>query len=82
MKDTFNIVKVRSRDDIGYDTIIKKCIDKPNLINYYYPHVFMNRESMDKEEISKIFNDTILSIKRDKNLDHTIKKYNIITNIS
>jgi hypothetical protein len=81
MKDTFNIVKVRSRDDIGYDTIIKKCIDKPNLINYYYPHVFMNRESMDKEEISKIFNDTILSIKRDKNLDHTIKKYNIITNI-
>ena len=81
MKDTFNIVKVRSRDDIGYDTIIQKCIDKPNLINYYYPHVFMNREKMNKEEIIQIFKETINNIKRDKNLDHTIKKYNILTNI-
>lgn len=81
MKDIFNIVKVSDIDDIDCQKIIRKCYDKPNLINFYYPHVFMNREKINKEELMKIMDEFILDVKRDKNIDHTIKKYNTLTNI-
>ena len=81
MRDTFNIVKVSDIDDVDCQKIIKTCVDKPNLINYYYPHIFMNRDKIDKTELLKICNEFIKNIKREKNIDHTIKKYNTITNI-
>jgi len=81
MRDTFNIVKVSDIDDVDCQKIIKTCVDKPNLINYYYPHIFMNRDKIDKIELLKICNEFIKNIKREKNIDHTIKKYNTITNI-
>lgn len=88
MKDTFNIVKV-SGDMFGDDNpngvnceiIIKKCIAKPNMINYYYPHVFMNRDTIDKQKIISLFSDHIINIKREKALEHTFKKYNILNSI-
>ena len=79
MRDTFNIVKVSDIDDVDCQKIIKTCVDKPNLINYYYPHIFMNRDKIDKTELLKIFNEFIKNIKREKNIDHTIKKYNTIS---
>jgi hypothetical protein len=81
MKDIFNIVKVSDIDSVDCQHIIKKCVDKPNMINYYYPHIFMNRENINKEELIKTFNEYILNIKRDKLVEQTIKKYNIFTNI-
>lgn len=83
MKDTFNIVRVSGNEcqNIDCESIIKKCITKPNMINYYYPHIFMNRETIDKEKIITLFNDHVLSIKRDKQLEHTIKRYNILNSI-
>uniref|UniRef100_A0A6C0H0Z0 Uncharacterized protein n=1 Tax=viral metagenome TaxID=1070528 RepID=A0A6C0H0Z0_9ZZZZ len=81
MKDVFNIVKVSDINDVDCDKIIKKCFNKPNMINYYYPHIFMNREKIDKEELLKIFDKYVSGIKRDKSIEQTIKKYNILTNI-
>jgi hypothetical protein len=81
MKDTFNIVKVSDYDDVDCDKIIKKCYEKPNLINYYYPHIFMNRDKIDKEELMKTFDKYVMNVKRDKNIEQTIRKYNVLTNI-
>jgi len=81
MKDIFNIVKVSDIDDIDCRKIIKKCFEKPTMINYFYPHIFMNRDKINKEELIKLFDEHILGIKRDKHLDHTIRKYNILTSI-
>lgn len=81
MKDIFNIVKVSDIDDVDCSKIIKKCFDKPNMINYYYPHIFMNRDKIDKEKLIKIFDESILNVKRDKHVEQTIKKYNVLTNI-
>ena len=57
MKDIFNIVKVSDIDDIDCRKIVKKCFDKPNMINYYYPHIFMNREAINKDDLIKIFDE-------------------------
>ena len=81
MKDIFNIVKVSDIDDIDCRKIIKKCFEKPNMINYYYPHIFMNRDKIDKDELVKIFDEHIADVKRDKNVEFTIRKYNTLTNI-
>jgi len=81
MLDTFNIVKVSDIADVDCHKIIKKCFDKPNMINYYYPHIFMNRDKINKEDLMKIFDEYILSVKREKNVEHTIRKYNTLTNI-
>lgn len=81
MKDIFNIVKVSDIDEVDCNKIIKKCYDKPNMINYYYPHIFMNRDKIDKEDLIKVFTEYILNVKRDKNVELTIKKYNILTSI-
>lgn len=81
MKDTFNIVKVSDYDDVDCDKIIKRCYEKPNLINYYYPHIFMNRDKIDKEELMKTFDKYVMNVKRDKNIEQTIRKYNVLTNI-
>jgi len=83
MKDTFNIVRVSGNEcyNIDCESIIKKCIVKPNMINYYYPHIFMNRDTINKDKIITLFNDHVLSIKRDKQLEHTIKRYNILNSI-
>ena len=81
MKDTFNIVKVSDYDDVDCDKIIKKCYEKPNLINYYYPHIFMNRDKIDKEGLMKTFDKYVMNVKRDKHIEQTIRKYNVLTNI-
>jgi hypothetical protein len=41
----------------------------------------MNRDTINKEEIITLFNDHILNVKRDKQLEHTIKRYNILNSI-
>lgn len=81
MKDCFNIVKVSDIDDIDCRKIVKKCFDKPNMINYFYPHIFMNRDKINKEELVKIFDEHIVEVKRDKNVEFTIRKYNTLTSI-
>jgi hypothetical protein len=81
MLDTFNIVKVSDIADVDCHKIIKKCFEKPNMINYYYPHIFMNRDKINKEDLIKIFDECILSVQREKNVEHTIRKYNTLTNI-
>lgn len=81
MKDIFNIVKVSDIDDIDSRNIIKKCFEKPNMINYYYPHIFMNRNQINKEELAKVFDEYITNVKRDKNIEFTIRKYNTLTSI-
>ena len=81
MLDTFNIVKVSDIADVDCHKIIKRCFDKPNMINYYYPHIFMNRDKINKEDLIKIFDECILSVQREKNVEHTIRKYNTLTNI-
>jgi len=81
MKDIFNIVKVSDIDDIDCRKIIKKCFEKPNMINYYYPHIFMNRDKINKEELMKIFDENIIDVKRDKSLEFTIRKFNTLTSI-
>ena len=81
MKDCFNIVKVSDIDDIDCRKIVKKCFEKPNMINYYYPHIFMNRDKINKEDLVKIFDEHIVDVKRDKNVEFTIRKYNILTSI-
>ena len=81
MKDIFNIVKVSDIDDVDCQKIIKKCYDKPNMINYYYPHIFMNRDKIDKNDLIKTFEEYIENVKRDKNVEQTIKKYNTLTAI-
>ena len=81
MKDIYNIVKVSDIDDIDLPKIIKKCNETPNLISYYYPHIFMNRDKIDREKLSELIKDFTNNITRDKNVDHTLKKYNIISNI-
>jgi len=81
MLDTFNIVKVSDIADVDCHKIIKKCFDKPNMINYYYPHIFMNRDKINKEDLVKIFDAYILNVQREKNVEHTIRKYNTLTNI-
>jgi len=81
MKDIYNIVKVSDIDDIDLPKIIKKCNETPNLISYYYPHIFMNRDKINKEELKVLIENFTINIKRDKNVDHTLKKYNIISNI-
>jgi hypothetical protein len=81
MKDIFNIVKVSDIDDIDCNKIVKKCFEKPNMINYYYPHIFMNRNTINKEELIKIFDEYIIDVKRDKNIEFTIRKYNTLTSI-
>jgi hypothetical protein len=81
MKDIYNIVKVSDIDDIDLSKIIKKCNETPNMISYYYPHIFMNRDKIDKDELKKLIEEFTTNIKRDKNVDHTLKKYSIISNI-
>lgn len=55
MKDVFNIVKVSDIDDVDCQKIIKKCYDNPNMINYYYRHIFMNRDKINKNDLIKTF---------------------------
>jgi hypothetical protein len=81
MKDIYNIVKVSDIDDIDLDKIVKKCNDQPNLISYYYPHIFMNRDKINKDDLSVMIKKITDDIKRDKNVDHTLKKYYTISNI-
>jgi hypothetical protein len=81
MKDIYNIVKVSDIDDIDLRKIINKCNETPNLISYYYPHIFMNRDKINKDELKTLIETFTNNIKRDKNVDHTLKKYNIISNI-
>jgi hypothetical protein len=81
MKDIYNIVKVSDIDDIDLSKIIKKCNETPNMISYYYPHIFMNRDKIDKDELKKLIEEFTTNIKRDKNVDHTLKKYSTISNI-
>jgi len=81
MKDCFNIVKVSDIDDIDCRKIVKKCFEKPNMINYYYPHIFMNRDKINKEDLVKIFDEHIVDVKRDKSVEFTIRKYNTLTSI-
>jgi len=81
MKDLFNIVKVSDIHNVDCEKIIKKCSEKPNLINYYYPHIFMNRDKINNEDLTKILTEHVINIHRDKNVDHTIKKYNTLTSI-
>jgi hypothetical protein len=79
MKDIYNIVKVSDIDDVNCNRIIKKCFEKPNMINYYYPHIFMNRDKIDKDQLIKDFEEQILNVERDKNVEITMKKYNTLT---
>jgi len=79
MKDIYNIVKVSDIDDVNCNKIIKKCFEKPNMINYYYPHIFMNRDKIDKDQLIKNFEEQILNVERDKNVEITMKKYNTLT---
>jgi len=81
MKDIFNIVKISDIDDIDCRKIVKKCFEKPNMINYYYPHIFMNRDKINKDDLIKIFDEYIVDIKRDKSIEFTIRKYNTLTSI-
>jgi len=81
MKDIYNIVKVSDIDDVDLTKIIRKCNDTPNLISYYYPHIFMNRDKINKADLEILIKQFTDSIKRDKNVDHTLKKYNVISNI-
>lgn len=79
MKDIYNIVKVSDIDDVNCNKIIKKCFEKPNMINYYYPHIFMNRDKIDRDQLIKNFEEQILNVERDKNVEITMKKYNTLT---
>lgn len=81
MKDEFNIVKVSDIDDVDCNKIIKKCYEKPNLINRYYPHIFMNRDKIDRDELLQTLDKYIIGVKRDKSIEQTIKKYNTLTGI-
>jgi hypothetical protein len=81
MKDIYNIVKVSDIDNIELDKIVRKCNDQPNLISYYYPHIFMNRDKINKDDLSVMIKKITDDIKRDKNVDYTLKKYYTISNI-
>ena len=41
----------------------------------------MNRDKINKEDLVKIFDAYILNVQREKNVEHTIRKYNTLTNI-